>query len=91
MLREIYNPPFVLYKKGAKINHEIPSIAVVGTRKATVVASTAAYNLGLEMADGPPGKVVKFGFVVILGIGDRLREGGIHRRNGHAINKRLFL
>ena len=51
MLREIYNPPFLLYKKGAILNHEIPSIAVVGTRKSTVVASTAAYNLGLEMAD----------------------------------------
>lgn len=50
MLREIYNPPFLIYKKGAILNNEIPAIAVVGTRQSTVISSTAAYNLGLEMA-----------------------------------------
>ncbi len=50
LLREIYNPPFLLYKKGGLLNNETPSIAVVGTRQSTVISSTAAYNLGLEIA-----------------------------------------
>lgn len=50
ILREIYDPPFLLYKRGGLLNNEIPSIAVVGTRKSTVISNTAAYNLGMEIA-----------------------------------------
>ena len=50
LLREIYDPPFLLYKKGGVLNNDIPAIAVVGTRLASSAAFTAAYNLGLEMA-----------------------------------------
>jgi DNA processing protein len=50
LLREIYNPPFLIYKRGADIRN-IPSIAVVGTRRPTQTALRAAFNLGLEIAD----------------------------------------
>jgi DNA processing protein len=51
LLREIFNPPYLLYKKGERINNSFSSIAVIGTRDASVVGKTAAYNLGLEIAD----------------------------------------
>ena len=50
LLREIYNPPFLIYKRGGVLDNEFPSISVVGTRLASSEAITAAYNLGLEMA-----------------------------------------
>ena len=50
VLREIYNPPFLIYKRGGVLNNEIPAVAVVGTRLASSGAVTAAYNLGIEMA-----------------------------------------
>ncbi len=50
LLREIYDPPFLLYKKGGALDNTFPSIAVVGTRLASSGAFEAAYNLGLEMA-----------------------------------------
>ncbi len=51
LLREIYNPPFLIYKKGGILNNEIPAVAVVGTRKASQMALKAAFNLGLEISD----------------------------------------
>jgi len=50
-LREIYDPPFILYKRGGNINTELPSFAVVGTRQSTAMADRAAYNLGIEISD----------------------------------------
>ncbi|MCK5673416.1 MAG: DNA-processing protein DprA [Spirochaetales bacterium] len=51
LLREIYNPPFLIYKKGGFLNNGIPAVAVVGTRKASQMALKAAFNLGLEISD----------------------------------------
>jgi len=50
-LREIYDPPFLLYKKGGNINNDLPSFAVVGTRQSTAMGDRAAYNLGIEISD----------------------------------------
>ena len=50
LLREIYDPPFLIYKRGGVLDNEFPSISVVGTRLASSEAITAACNLGLEMA-----------------------------------------
>ncbi len=50
LLREIYNPPFLIYKRGGVPDNGNPAIAVVGTRLASSGAVKAAYNLGLEMA-----------------------------------------
>lgn len=50
-LREIFNPPFLLYKKGGELKSEMPAIAVVGTRKPTQSALRSAYNFGIEIAD----------------------------------------
>lgn len=50
LLREIYDPPFLIYKRGGVLDNEFPSISVVGTRLASSEAMTAANNLGLEIA-----------------------------------------
>lgn len=50
LLREIYDPPFLFYKKGGALDNEIQNIAVVGTRLASSAGLAAAYNLGLEIS-----------------------------------------
>ncbi|MED1202086.1 DNA-processing protein DprA [Heyndrickxia acidicola] len=45
LLRQIYNPPFVLYTMGHTDLFRMPSIAVVGSRKATIYAQNAIKQL----------------------------------------------
>lgn len=47
-LREIYNPPYLLYVKGKLIPTDKPCLGVVGTRKSTLQEEAAAFSLGLE-------------------------------------------
>ena len=49
-LREIYDPPFLLFYRGAPPNNDAPSVAVVGTRRPTSLGRTAAFRLGMELA-----------------------------------------
>jgi len=79
-LREIFDPPFLLYKKGGELKHEMPVIAVVGTRKASQIALRSAYNLGVEIAD------YKIYLVSGLALGiDQAAHKGVVGRNGNAI------
>ncbi len=76
-LREIYDPPFVLYKKGGNINNGIHSFAVVGTRQSTIMANRAAYNLGIEISD--------YGFCLVSGLAsgiDSAAHMGAVKRKG---------
>ena len=79
-LQEIFNPPFLLYKKGGMLNNRIPAVAVVGTRNASTVALRAAYNLGIEISD------YKLNMVSGLAFGiDQAAHEGIVDRKGHTI------
>lgn len=50
ILREIFDPPYLLYKRGEMIGESVPSVAVVGTRKATENGLAAAYDIGFEIS-----------------------------------------
>ena len=49
-LREIYDPPFLLYLRGEIPRGDLPFAAVGGTRKPTEKARQAAFRLGAELA-----------------------------------------
>jgi len=79
-LREIYDPPFLLYKKGGTINNELPSFAVVGTRQSTAMADRAAYNLGIEISD--------YGLCLVSGLAsgiDSAAHMGAVKRKGFCV------
>lgn len=49
-LRNIYNPPYVLYVKGS-LKTDIPLIAIVGARKSTVYGKWAARKFAKELTE----------------------------------------
>ena len=51
LLREIFDPPALLFCRGALPNPEKPLIAVVGTRKPTSAAGARAFALGRELGE----------------------------------------
>ena len=51
LLRETFNPPFLLYYRGLLPEQETPSIAIVGTRYATGRGKKAAFKLALELGE----------------------------------------
>ncbi|WP_455381751.1 DNA-processing protein DprA [Salinispira pacifica] len=50
LLREIYDPPLVLFHRGAFPDPENPLLAIVGTRRPTGTGLRAAFSLGREAA-----------------------------------------
>ncbi len=50
LLKEIYNPPFLLYYRGILPDNKRGSISMVGTRKATGLALRRTYSLSFELA-----------------------------------------
>ncbi|NQT61073.1 MAG: DNA-protecting protein DprA [Bacteroidetes bacterium] len=48
ILREIYDPPFLLYYRGTLPPQESPAVGVVGTRHASPASDRASFMLGLE-------------------------------------------
>ena len=80
LLKEIYNPPFLLYKRGGAFRNDRPSVAVIGTRKASKIALRASYNLGLEMSD------YKINLVSGLALGiDQAAHKGVVSRKGYTL------
>ena len=73
LLREIYDPPAVLFYRGSLPNPEKPLVAVVGTRKPSSAASACAYKLALDL--GKAGLSVVSGLA--LGIDAMAHRGGI--------------
>jgi DNA processing protein len=49
-LKEIYDPPPVLYLKGQVLPEDERAVAVVGTRKATAYGREAAHSLAYDLA-----------------------------------------
>ncbi len=59
-LKNIYDPPPVLYIRGKLLEDDLNSIAIVGSRKATEYGLNTAYKLGKEIAES--------GYTVISGM-----------------------
>lgn len=59
-LKQIYDPPFILYKKGCILEEDINAVAIVGSRRATPYGKWVAYKLA--------GELVKKGITVISGM-----------------------
>src|SRR5436309_6303197 len=50
LLREIFDPPIVLYVRGKKWDADLPQLAVVGTRRPTGYGLNCAERLGEDLA-----------------------------------------
>jgi DNA processing protein len=50
LLREIFDPPIILYIRGKKWNAELPQVAVVGTRRPTGYGLNCAERLAEDLA-----------------------------------------
>lgn len=48
MLREIYDPPYLIYYFGTLPPQETPAVGVVGTRHASPASERASFRIGLE-------------------------------------------
>jgi DNA processing protein len=73
LLRELYDPPALLFYRGALPDRERPLAAVVGTRRPSGAAAAAAYELGREF--GAAGLSVVSGLA--LGIDALAHRGNI--------------
>ncbi|MDR2630698.1 MAG: DNA-processing protein DprA [Spirochaetaceae bacterium] len=51
LLRELYDPPALIFYRGILPNPEQPLAAVVGTRRPTAAAASQAYDIGKALAD----------------------------------------
>lgn len=51
ILKEIHNPPFILYKKGNFDFNNSPAISIVGARKYTSYGSQVAYSLAKDLSN----------------------------------------
>lgn len=80
LLKEIYDPPLVLYHRGPLPSQNAASVAVVGTRRPSGEALRAAFEIGLELAAE--------GAVVISGLArgiDRAAHRGCVEGAGRAL------
>jgi DNA processing protein len=50
LLREIFDPPIILYMRGKKWNSELPQVAIVGTRRPTGYGLNCAERLAEDLA-----------------------------------------
>ncbi len=69
-LREIYDPPFLLFARGALPDWSRPALAVVGTRMPTGAGRRAAYELAFQAAEA--------GIPVVSGLARGI-DGEAHR------------
>jgi len=76
LLREIFDPPALLFYRGSLPNPEKPLVAVVGTRKPSSAAAKRAFVLGKEL--GEAGIPVVSGLA--LGIDAMAHRGNIEGR-----------
>jgi len=73
LLREIYDPPPLLYFRGNLPNPELPLVAVVGTRKPGIQASQQSYSIARDL--GRAGLSVVSGLAI--GIDSMAHRGNI--------------
>ncbi|MFP4362306.1 MAG: DNA-processing protein DprA [Spirochaetia bacterium] len=72
-LREIYNPPFMLFYKGSLPAYTKPMISIVGTRKPDGLGREAAYSLGFYFA----GQNIPVVSGLALGIDTEAHKGAV--------------
>ena len=60
LLREIYDPPMLLFYRGVLPNPELPLVAMVGTRKPSPSGAAKAYEMGKDFGS--------FGIPVVSGL-----------------------
>lgn len=80
ILKEIHNPPFILYKKGTLDLNSLPMISVVGSRKYSSYGSQVAYSLSKDLSNA--GVLIVSGMA--LGI-DTFAHKGALDANGKTI------
>lgn len=80
LLKEIHDPPVVLYAKGDLSCFNTQKIAMVGTRKPSVIGSETAWNFAFELAS----KGITIVSGLALGI-DAKAHGGCLEANGRTI------
>ena len=51
LLREIHDPPPVLYARGDLLSFQQPTVALVGTRKPSITGSETAWRFAFELAE----------------------------------------
>ncbi|MDR2798346.1 MAG: DNA-processing protein DprA [Treponema sp.] len=72
LLREIYDPPAILFYRGQLPNPELPIVGIVGTRRPSAAALTQAYDMAKALAHA--------GIPVIAGLALGI-DGMAHRGN----------
>lgn len=72
LLREIYDPPAILFYRGQLPNPELPIVGIVGTRRPSGAALTQAYNMAKTLGHA--------GIPVIAGLALGI-DGMAHRGN----------
>jgi DNA processing protein len=80
LLKEIYDPPLVLYHRGELPPDDLATVAVVGTRRPSPEAMKSALELGMELA--------REGAVVVSGLArgiDRAVHRGCVERGGRGV------
>ena len=71
-LREIFDPPFLLYYRGVLPDYSLPLVAVVGTRVPTGKAIASAFSLSFELG--------RLGIGVVSGLARGI-DGKAHKGN----------
>ncbi len=60
LLKEIHNPPYILYQRGKFSFNQSPMLAIVGARKYTPYGSQVAFKIAKELA--------KLGIIIVSGM-----------------------
>ncbi|MCT4618602.1 MAG: DNA-processing protein DprA [Marinisporobacter sp.] len=79
-LKNIYDPPYLLYRKGDILKEDINSVAIVGARKASAYGKYVAYKLA--------GELVNRGITVVSGMAygvDTMAHKGALENGGRTI------
>lgn len=80
-LKNIYDPPYIIYTRGKKIRLDIPLIAIVGSRKATPYGKWAAYQFARELAKWNIGIISG----LALGVDTSSHKGALDEEDGYTI------
>ena len=70
LLREIHDPPGILFARGQEVSSSLPRIAIVGMRRPSPYGLRTAYQLALELAET--------GFTIVSGLARGI-DGAAHR------------
>ena len=81
LLKQIHNPPFIIYTRGKLIFDEIPAIAIVGSRKFSTYGEQLANTFARDLA--------RAGFAIVSGLAlgiDAIAHSGTLKVKGKTIS-----